>query len=52
MSIIFHWIIFVFSLVSRGYEVHIVYDAQVRVFANIDALIHFNNTVLVPKRAA
>lgn len=41
-----------FSVVSGGYEVRITYDAQIKVFANIDAVIHFDNAVMVPKRAS
>lgn len=36
---------------KQGYLVNIKYDVTANILANIDALIHFDDTVLVTKRA-
>lgn len=34
---------------KEAYEVRVVYDVKVKMFGNIDALIHFDNSVTVEK---
>lgn len=38
------------SLARNGINVRIVYNANVIIFANIDATVHFDNQVVVPYR--
>ena len=38
------------TLVNGGYMVRVVYDAQVKMVANIDAVVHFDDSVTVPFR--